>query len=91
VDVLADATRATHRERLLGFFPESFLRLKAAMQRFPDADSLRALAEREVRYVVVPRFVARRSAVEAAFAPPHRLRWRFPDDANGIDVYELER
>jgi hypothetical protein len=74
-----------------GFFPERFLSLKSAMQRFPDARSIRALAERGVRYVVVPRFVAGRSAVEAASDPPHRLRWHFGDESNGIDVYSLER
>jgi hypothetical protein len=74
-----------------GFFPESFLSLKAAMQRFPDAVSVGALADRDVRYVVVPRFVARRAEIDATAAPAHRLRWIFADETNDLDVYELVR
>jgi hypothetical protein len=73
-----------------GFFPETFLSLKAAMRGFPDERSIEALADRGVSAVVVPRFVAERTAVDAAAASSHRLRWRFGDDRNGIDVYALE-
>lgn len=73
-----------------GFFPESFLQLKAAMKGFPDPRSIEALAERGVTWVVVPTFVASRQVMQAAPPERHRLRWSFGDAANGIDVYALE-
>jgi hypothetical protein len=49
----------THRHPLVngysGFFPADYLQLRRAMTRFPNAETLRLLAQEETRYVVVAR------------------------------------
>lgn len=53
----------THRHPLVnghsGFFPADYLRLRRAMARFPDEETLRLLAQRETRDVCIEQVRAR--------------------------------
>jgi hypothetical protein len=72
-----------------GFFPKPFRELKAALQHFPDAQSLEFMALRGVRYCVIVRGVFPRSALETLSAPTHRLRWVYGDDVAKLDIYQV--
>jgi hypothetical protein len=74
-----------------GFFPESFLELKQAMQGFPDETSLRMLADRGVRYCVVQRAAVPPRVIRDNPALSERLIPVFRDERAGIDIYQLLR
>jgi hypothetical protein len=79
-----------------GFFPASYLDLLAHLQPFPDADSVRYLQSRGVRYVVMRQYMLE----PAAFARLHErlghqpgvtFVGRFPELAGESLVYEVGR
>lgn len=74
-----------------GFFPADFRRLKRLMQDFPSDESLRALAEREVRFLIVHRAFADLPVSSAADEGRLRLRRVFRDSRHALDILELRR
>jgi hypothetical protein len=87
--------QAFHRRRMVngysGFFPPSFLNLKAAMADFPSEASLGALSQTGANYVVADR----RHFTPDPFSPgtglPPRLEPVFEDHKAQVDIYRLAR
>jgi hypothetical protein len=84
---------AYHQRRMVngysGFFPPAFLKLKDAMNAFPDAASLDALAAAGVDYCVVARGHVAPSALTNPFGVAGRLKLSFADDAAQVEIYRL--
>jgi hypothetical protein len=79
-----------------GFFPASYLDLLAHMQPFPDADSVRYLQTRGVRYVVMRKYmlepdVFARLRNRLGHQPGVTFVGRFPEQAGESLVYEVGR
>ncbi|GAC1456609.1 MAG: hypothetical protein PVSMB1_06320 [Gemmatimonadaceae bacterium] len=79
-----------------GFFPQSYLDLLEHMQAFPNADSVAYLRTRDVRYVVLRRYMfepGEFARLRGALAQQAGLVavGRFPELAGDSLVYEVSR
>jgi hypothetical protein len=79
-----------------GFFPASYLDLLAHMQPFPDADSVRYLQTRGVRYVVMRQYLLEpaeftRLQDRLGHQPGVTFVGRFPEPVGESLVYEVSR
>jgi hypothetical protein len=82
-----------HRRRMVngysGFFPQSFLRLKTDMARFPESDSLDHLKRVGVQYCVVRRATASRQMIMRLAQSSNTLQLAFSDERAQIDIYRV--
>jgi hypothetical protein len=72
-----------------GFFPAGFRQLKEDLRGFPSERGLRALREREVRWVIAHRSAVLPGRADGYSAGALGLRRVFADEAHSIDVYRL--
>lgn len=82
-----------HKRQLVngysGFFPRSFLELKAALANFPDAESLRSLQASGVEFCVVDRAATDVTKLESATDSAFVLQRVFADGQAQVDIYRI--
>jgi hypothetical protein len=92
---LAMYAQTIHHRRMVngysGFFPAAYQKLRARVRGFPDARSVRALADDGVDYCVVSQHTAWRTAIAQVPTPPFELLLVFEDVAADVGIYRLER
>jgi hypothetical protein len=85
---------ATYHKRQLvngysGFFPQSNLKLKAALADFPNAKSFQSLLVSGVDFCVVDRATADVAQLASDAAAVSGLRHVFADEESQVDIYRL--
>ena len=82
-----------HERRLIngysGFFPPSYLLLKAQMKHFPDRDSIQALRNSGIRYVVIQNNYAQSKNLLSNRLVMENLEFQWQDERAGQLIFGL--